>query len=250
MTAELCWSCFKIKRKCTSDRTDARTGRAPRTHSVCGRRGSCSLLCSLNACPRNRQKSSSHVLQADVIVYQDSKKDRPRNRKIEGTKETALRAEGGSGSGRAACGARAARRHRLSVAAAPPLRCIRGCPPSWANKRGSPSQPACASSRSETSSATPRRASRLSSCPGWAPSRAPRGPSARSWPTRTRPERKSRPLVLILDCTSRGRRKQSNAAKMSRNGARTAERQVAASQVPGRLRRQDHEAPQRLGELQ
>ena len=36
-------------------------------------------------------------------------------------------------------------------------------------------------------------------------------------------EWRSCPLVLILRCTSRGRRKQSNAAKMSRNGARTAE---------------------------
>ena len=49
------------------------------------------------------------------------------------------------------------------------------------------------------------------------------------------------PLVLILLCTSRGRRKQSNAANMNRNGARTAEigstpqvRRCRSRSAPGR----------------
>ena len=39
----------------------------------------------------------------------------------------------------------------------------------------------------------------------------------------TAAERKWRPLVLALLCPSRGRHQQSNAARISRNGARTAE---------------------------
>ena len=46
-------------------------------------------------------------------------------------------------------------------------------------------------------------------------------------------ERRSCPLVLILLCTSRGRRTQSNAAKISSNGARTAEMLLSASQARG-----------------
>ena len=45
-------------------------------------------------------------------------------------------------------------------------------------------------------------------------------------------ERTSCPSVLILRRTSRGRRKQSNAANMSRNGARTAERRVVVRRYP------------------
>ena len=51
-------------------------------------------------------------------------------------------------------------------------------------------------------------------------------------------ERRSCPLVLILLHTSRGRRPHSDAAKMSGNGARTAERRVVCPQASRRCPRE------------
>ena len=50
-------------------------------------------------------------------------------------------------------------------------------------------------------------------------------------PQQGRPEQESYPLELILLCTSRGWHQHSNAAKISRDGARTAERRVDARRL-------------------
>ena len=59
-------------------------------------------------------------------------------------------------------------------------------------------------------------------------------------------EPNSCPSILIFQCTSRGRRTESNAARMTRNGARTAERRVVVRRYKKRKGEAEEDPKQRL----